>query len=313
MFNFRNLDDIEEEAAPQEWQKWQGVPEWQRAAEEEPAVLEDEREEQFASPEYEDTFVYEKLDVPNLPEEDAFDPIDLGDDTMDAIEDRMACYNGQVILNYVSGAFEEYLMLQREKEEKQQYIDSLHQERLAILDATGKTTVLTKSEKKDGPNARMFDRKKFSWRDINTPLVGFVGGTPDGGAYSETMISASDRIMKGLSKVAGTCIMPTSSLLQMVCTIANQVRPMPTGRMGRNAEWHIQLTDVFFPSCFVLDDGKEVFKNIFEGRGGPPSLVHLVAMSINKESGALEAKNLMETIKLNTDMNRPRRRTGIAM
>lgn len=307
MFDFINLDDIDEEGAPQEWQKWRGVPEWQRASQEDLAILEDDREEQFAAPD-EDNYVYEKLDVPNLPEEDNYDPIGLMDDTIDAIEDRMASYNGQVILNYVSGAYEEYLMIEREKEERKAYLDSLHQERLAILDSTGGKGVQAESKKKgDSGYMKNFDRKKFSWREISTPLVGQVHQF-DGGAFAESVLTNSDKIFKVLTKVGNGAAMPTSALVQILCTVGNVARPMPTGRMGRNAEWHLALGDVYFPTCFVVDDGKEVFKNIFEGRGGPPMLTHCAAMEINKVAGAPEAKNLLETIKLTTEMNRPRRR-----
>eukprot|EP00413_Alexandrium_margalefii_P024716 CAMPEP_0204553538 /NCGR_PEP_ID=MMETSP0661-20131031/27431_1 /ASSEMBLY_ACC=CAM_ASM_000606 /TAXON_ID=109239 /ORGANISM="Alexandrium margalefi, Strain AMGDE01CS-322" /LENGTH=308 /DNA_ID=CAMNT_0051560579 /DNA_START=87 /DNA_END=1013 /DNA_ORIENTATION=- len=303
MFDFVNLDDIDEEGAPQEWEKWQGKPEWQRAPEEDLAVLEDDREEQFAAPD-EDVYAYEKLDVPNLPEEDNFDPIGLMDDSVDAIEDRMASYNGQVILNYVSGAYEEYLMIEREREERKAYLDSLHQERLAILDSGKKGVDLAH---KDSSKQRTFDRKKFSWREISSPLVGQVHQF-DGGAFAESMLTNTDKTFKVLTRVGAGAAMPTSALVQILCTVGNVARPMPTGRMGRNAEWHISLGDVYFPTCFIVDDGKEVFKNIFEGRGGPPMLTHCAAMEINKVAGGLEATKLMETVKLSTEMNRPRRR-----
>merc|ERR1719317_1891142 len=128
MFDFRNLDEIDEEEAAPEWEKWCGAPEWRRAQQGDLAVLEDDREEQFAAPD-EDTYAYEKLDVPVLPEEGGFDPVGLGEDAVDAIEDRMASFNGQVILSYVSGAFEEYMMAEREREERKAYLESLHKER----------------------------------------------------------------------------------------------------------------------------------------------------------------------------------------
>jgi len=310
MFDFRNLDDVDGNAAPQEWQRWQEVPELKVAPRHEPAVLEHAREEHFAAND-EDQYVYEKLDIPNLPEEDNFDPVGLLDDTMDAIEDRMASYNGQVILNYVAGAFEEYLMIEREKDERKAYIESLHQDRLAILEVT-KKKAHESYDKSAGAVQRNFDRKKFAWRDVSTPLTANIIPLGDGGAFCEAQINSSMAIMKALSNVAGHCVMPTAALVQIIATIGHQVRPMPSQRLGRNAEWQLAITDVFFPSCFVLDDGSEVFKNIFEGKGGPPTLVHLVAMSINKEAGGLEAKSLLETIKLNTEMNRPRRRnTGM--
>merc|ERR1740129_741351 len=214
MFNFQNLDQVDEEEAAPEWEASSGALRWQRAREGAPAVLEDDREEQFAAPD-EDTYTYEKLDVPVLPEEDGFDPVGLGDDAVDAIEDRMASYNGQVILSYVSGAFEEYMMMERERDERKAYLDSLHKERLAILEAQG----LKPSEvvQKESLQGRSFDRKKFAWREINSPLTQMIYGLPDGGCHCEAQINGSTRILKGLTKVAGCCIMPTSSLAQIMC------------------------------------------------------------------------------------------------
>jgi len=305
MFDFRNLDEIDEDTVAPEWEKWSGVPQWQRAEQDDLAVLEDDREEQYAAPD-EDTYVFEKLDIPALPEEDNFDPVGLIDDTVDAIEDRMASYNGQVILSYVSGAFEEYMMLERERDERKAYLTSLHKERLAILESQGiKPSEVVQKESLQG---RSFDRKKFAWREIQAPLCQQIVGLPDGGAWCEAQINGNTRILKSLTKVAGCCVMPTSTLIQILCCAGAQTRPMPSTRMGRNAEWYLQLTEVFFPACFVLDDGSEVFKNLFEGNGGPPTLVHAVAMTISKEAGALEAKKLLENIKLTNDMNKPRRR-----
>merc|ERR1740129_696844 len=300
MFNFSNLDEIDEEVRAPEWERWNGAPQWQAVPKEDLAVLEDDREEQFAAPD-EDTYVYEKLDIPALPEEDSFDPVGLADDTVDAIEDRMASYNGQVILSYVSGAFEEYMMMEREREERKAYLDSLHKERLAILDAQGiKVSEVVQKESLQG---RSFDRKKFAWREINSPLTQMIYGLPDGGCHCEAQINDSTRILKSLTKVAGCCVMGTSTLVQIMCACGSQTRPMPSGRMGRNAECYLQLTEVFFPTCFVLDDGQETFKGLYEGRA-PPSLSHAATMTCSKEAGALEAKKLLENIKLTTDMNR---------
>merc|ERR1719414_1268409 len=145
----------------------------------------------------------------------------------------MASYNGQVILSYVSGAFEEHMMMERERKE-----------RMAILDAQGiKPSEVVQKESLQG---RSFDRKKFAWREINSPLTQMIYGLPDGGCHCEAQINGTTRILKGLTKVAGCCVMPTSSLVQIMCACGNQTRPMPSGRMGTNAEWYLQLTEVFF-------------------------------------------------------------------
>merc|ERR1712061_457615 len=142
----------------------------------------------------EEEYVYEKLEIPFLPEE-CFDPMGLADDTIEAVEEGLACLNGQVIMNYIAGAFEEYLMNEYEKEQKKQYIDSLHQERLAVLENSG---FKAKAEDK---SIKQFDRKKFGWREIQTPLLGQSFGLPDGGTYSEMAITG-DRALKSCMKLS---------------------------------------------------------------------------------------------------------------
>ena len=115
--------------------------------------------------------------------------------------------------------------------------------------------------------------------------------------------------------------MPPSLLMHMLVSMGSQVRPDPPGRWGRNAVmlgvqscfcspsfspfevemvWnglcrprglqshilrrHLAITDVFFPTGMVLSDGSD----IISGKKEAPTLVHLVAMSVNKENGDLE-------------------------
>merc|ERR1712061_544502 len=163
----------------------------------------------------EEEYVYEKLEIPFLPEE-CFDPMGLADDTIEAVEETLAQLNGQVIMNYIAGAFEDYLMAEYEKEQKKQYIDSLHQERIAVLENSG-------FKAKTETNAmKQFDRKKFSWREITTPLLPQIHGLPDGGAYAEVSITG-DRVLKSCMKIAGVSLLPNSALVQMVASVGNQV------------------------------------------------------------------------------------------
>lgn len=50
---------------------------------------------------------------------------------------------------------------------------------------------------------------------------------------------------------------------------------------------HIAITDVFFPTGMVLSDASD----ITSGKKEAPTLVHLVAMSVSKESGDLEGSS----------------------
>lgn len=92
--------------------------------------------------------------------------------------------------------------------------------------------------------------------------------------------------------------------MQTLCQMAHIVRPQPTcPRITRNAAWHLALTDVFFPSPYIVDSGAEYIGKKEEA----PTFVHLVAMSVNKETGEIEAKHLLETIKIQGSTKYPKR------
>mmetsp|Transcript_9690 Transcript_9690/g.20268 ORF Transcript_9690/g.20268 Transcript_9690/m.20268 type:complete len:305 (+) Transcript_9690:71-985(+) len=302
MFDFQNLDDVDREDAAPEWMKWQGVPEWQKAPNDSSAVLEDLREEQFAAPE--DDYVYEKMDIPDLNEDTAFDPVGLIGETLDAVEDVMASYNGQIILNFITGAYEEYQAAETDKEQKKAYIDSLHEERLAIIARSSGSKTGTQAVQ-----VKEFDRKAFSWREVHSPFVAQNMGLPDGGCVAESPLSNSAKVLKGLTKFEGVCVMPPATLVSQLVSLAQIFRPQPSsGRMTRNTVIHLALSDLFFPAGMIIDDAEEI---ISFKKGAPPTLVHLVAMSVNKEMGDIEPKNLFESIKLSTPSNLPKQRRQI--
>lgn len=264
-------------------------------------MLEDVREEQFAAGDEE--YVYEKLEVPFLPEDGAYDPMGLAAESTDAIEDKLACYNGQVIMNYVSTNYEQHMMVEVQKEERKAYIESVHAERLAVVEAghlAEKQRHLTAGAVGD----TKFDRKAFGWRDIQTPLLGNVVGLPDGGTFAEYAFGSNMKLIKSLTKVKGTVFMPPAALIQVLCSMGHLTRPAPSGpRIRSNAPWHLALTDVFFPSPMIVDDGSEYIGKKEEA----PTFVHLVSMSINKETGEIEAKHLLENIKFQGSTKYPKR------
>mmetsp|Transcript_28491 Transcript_28491/g.51519 ORF Transcript_28491/g.51519 Transcript_28491/m.51519 type:complete len:312 (-) Transcript_28491:236-1171(-) len=301
MFDFGNLDDIDDNAATPEWLKWRGVAQWQRAPQESLAVLEEDREETFASPGYaEEDFVYEPIDMPKLPD-DSFDPLALSSETPAAVDAMLASLNGQVIVNFASSAVEEFMLAKREREEYKAYIDSLHQQRLNYLeskknplhDVAGSTI-----GKKDIVN---LERKSFAWREIRTVLPQTISPTAKDAYMAETVFSASPKLTRSLVPVATGAMVPTSMLVHMLLGLASQVRPEPAGRWGRNAQKHIAITDMFLPTGMVLDDASDVINKKRE----PPSLVHLVAMSVNKEYGEVDAKVLLQNIKLPSPSSYP--------
>lgn len=300
MFDFANLDSIDDDGAVPEWLKWQLQPA-ARGRPRGPLVdLQEVREEQFAPPEEE--YVYEKLAVPLLPEEGAFDPMGLFYDAPDAVEDQLAAHNGQVILNFVSSSYEQHMLAEYQRQERKAYIEAVHSERLAVSAATASRTKQDKMIARDA--SKGFDRKAFSWREIQTPMIGQFVGVPDGGTYAECAFGSASKLLKYITRVRGTCFVPPAVMVQVLCSIAHFVRPQPTGpRITRNSPWHLALTDVFFPSPFVVDDGAEYIGKKEEA----PTFVHMVAMSVNKETGEIEAKHLLESIRFQGSSKYPKR------
>merc|ERR1711879_71030 len=151
-----------------------------------------------------------------------------------------------------------------------------------------------------------FDRKSFSWREVHSPFVTQNMGLPDGGCVAECPLTNSAKILKGMQKFEGVCVMPPATLVSQLVSLAQIFRPQPTsGRMTRNTIIHIALNDIFFPAGMLVGEAEEI---ISFKKGAPPTLVHLVAMSVNKEMGDIEPKMLYENIKLSTPSNLPKQR-----
>jgi len=304
MFDFLNLDDIDENAATPEWLKWQGVPEWQRAPEETLAVLEEDREETFAPPNAynpeEEEYSFESIDPPSLPEADAFDPLDLQAETGDGVQAELDSLNGQVIVNFASSAVEEFMLAKRERDEYKAYIDNLHQQRIQYLQnkkAPGGAVSIDNSKK--GP--MLMDRKPFSWREIKSSVSVEMKELPGGAAMSECPIIPSVKMIRTLVPIVGGAMMPPHMLLHMLIGFAAQVRPAPPRGFGKMKETHIALTDVFCPTGMIVNEASDVINQ----KTDSPTLVHMVAMSVNKEQGEPEPEHLLQNIKLPTPSSYP--------
>lgn len=286
MFDFRNLDDIDVNGAPPEWLKWSGEPEYQRVADFEAAVLEDNREESFTSPvkiQYGD-----KLDIPFLPS-DAFDPLNLAADTLDAVEAEQASLNGQAILNFVVTAVEKQSSLASKNQSRKDYITSLHEQRLAEIGQTRAKDIGMASS----PIKKVdFNRTTFSWvnQAQSLPLVGSISNLR-GSAVMEGVFFGKNHTMKRLTPVLGGAMVSTAMQVQLICTMANNTLEAPAN-MRRNADWHLAMSDVFFPDAFIVGEGSQ-----YAQRNSGPTLVHMVAMSVAKEVGALTAAKLLGTLK----------------
>ncbi|CAE7520510.1 unnamed protein product [Symbiodinium natans] len=301
MFDFANLDDIEDNAAAPEWLKWQGIR-WQRDPQEELPVLVEEREETFAAPAVvQGDFTWLPVAVPSLPDA-AFDPLALASEKQEVVEGNMASLNGQVIVNFATSAVEEFMLAQREREEYKAYIQNLHEQRLAYLAAKRSDDLAKRGiEMRAKGAAPTLDRKPFAWRELRSVLNIDVKQMPKDSVMAETVLSASKKLTRSLVPIATGAMLPPSILVHMLVAFGSQVRPEAGGRWGRNAAKHIAVSDCFFPTGMILNDAADIINQKKE----PPTLVHLVAMSINKENGDLEAKHLLDNIKLPSPASYP--------
>eukprot|EP00439_Symbiodinium_sp_Y106_P066945 s910_g11.t1 len=219
-------------------------------------------------------FVCLPISVPSLPTS-AFDPLALAAETPAAVQGNMASLNGQVIVNFATSAVEEFMLAQREREEYKAYIEKLHEQRLAYL-AAKRSDILAKRglEMREKGSAPTMDRKPFAWRELRSD-----------GWMCESVLNASKKLTRSLVPVGSGAMLPPSVLLHILVSFGSQVRPDPPGRWGRNAARHL---------CDIIEQKKEA-----------PTLVHLVAMSVNKENGDLEAKHLLDNIQLPTPASYP--------
>eukprot|EP00933_Yihiella_yeosuensis_P043085 TRINITY_DN37811_c0_g1_i1.p1 TRINITY_DN37811_c0_g1~~TRINITY_DN37811_c0_g1_i1.p1 ORF type:complete len:328 (+),score=66.34 TRINITY_DN37811_c0_g1_i1:89-1072(+) len=321
MFDFKNLDDIENDAAIPEYLKWKGVPEWQKSPEEGLAILEDDREDFYASPDFEDqvvqathvyrppleaarnNFVCEKLEIPVLPDDNAFDPLSLAEETADAINEQMASLNGQVIVNFALGAVEELRNHRKRKEEHKAYIDQLQQARMQDHERTTGRPFKKSGDLAEGQSRGvvLLDRKPFSWRELTSSLPIEFTGLGNDVYLAEAVLTGTSRTLRSITPVSGYgAMLSPPTLVHLLSTVAAKVRPVPPG-LRRMQEWHLAICDVFSPTPFFLTEGSDYI----EGREVPPTLVHLVAMSVQKELNPPEAGYLLQTIKLPSSSSYP--------
>eukprot|EP00435_Cladocopium_sp_Y103_P046109 s913_g13.t1 len=325
MFDFGNLDDIDENAATPEWMKWRGVPQWQRAADECECILED-REETFAAPDMPqdpktEDFAFLPVEVPPLPAT-AFDPLALTDETADAVEGNLSALNGQVIVNFATSAVEEFMIAKRERDEYKAYIDHLHQQRLQYLDTKKKDKIekrglQTKDKRgfygfygsyavedgyyaQSGPgtdlgqeksDAPALDRKPFAWRELRRRLDG--RDCAYGIAKDHPFVSTRRHRCHAAAFHADAHVGELG-----LAGEGQSLKTRPTCLIPRK---HLAISDVFFPTGMVLSDAAD----IIGGKKEAPTLVHLVAMSVNKENGDLEGKHLLDNIKLPSPASYP--------
>merc|ERR1711862_195187 len=100
--------------------------------------------------------------------------------------------------------------------------------------------------------------------------------------------------MSKMTRVKSSLYVTPASMVALIVSLAHHVRPQPSGpRIRSNSPWHIALSDVFFPSPFAVDDGSEYIGYYDETL----PWTHMVCVSVQKETGEIELKTLLENIK----------------
>merc|ERR1712228_99613 len=150
-------------------------------------------------------------------------------------------------------------------------------------------------------------QKSFEWRKIYHALVGGVGGMPEGGLATETLISPTAMRMYTDHRVMGAIVLPGVSHVSLFAATATVGMPMPIGAgftRGGGQEFHISIKEVLFERPYIVNEGLEIIKAI-EGAGGDGGFGSRDAMlagtqmtycrctAVSKEGGPIQPKYLV--------------------
>uniref|UniRef100_A0A7S0FEV2 Polyketide synthase dehydratase domain-containing protein n=1 Tax=Pyrodinium bahamense TaxID=73915 RepID=A0A7S0FEV2_9DINO len=200
----------------------------------------------------------------SLPE-DAWDMLGLGvSDAMN--EKQMQVLNGQVAL--MTGA--DYFASKKdfESEQREAYRQQWQYEaeqRLARIEAKKSPLErageggMMKSQKfawsKDG-------QKSFEWRKIYHALAPGVGGMPDGGLITETVISPTAMRMYTDHRVMGAVVLPGVSHVSLMAATGSIGFPSPGGLAN---DWHMSIKETLFERPYIVNSGAELIAAISAG------------------------------------------------
>lgn len=200
----------------------------------------------------------------SLPE-DAWDMLGLG--VSDAMNEKeLQIKNGQVCLLTGADYFaakKSYEVEQRESYRQQWQMEA--EQRLARIEAkksplerAGETGMM-KTQKfawsKDG-------QKSFEWRKIYHALVGGVGGMPEGGLATETLISPTAMRMYTDHRVMGAVVLPGVSHVSLMAATGSIGYPSPGGLAN---DWHMSIKEVLFERPYIVNSGAELIAAIQAG------------------------------------------------
>merc|ERR1711972_363936 len=114
----------------------------------------------------------------------------------------------------------------------------------------------------------MGGQKSFEWRKIYHALVGGVGGMPEGGLFTETVISPTAMRMYTDHRVMGAVVLPGVSHVSLMAATASMGMPSPGGLAN---DWHMAIKEVLFERPYIVSSGAELIAAIQAGED--PTLV----------------------------------------
>jgi len=200
----------------------------------------------------------------SLPE-DAWDLLGLG--VSDAVnEKQLQVLNGQVALmtsaEHVAQSKDMELSQRDAYRQQWQYEAEQRMARLEAkkspLERAGEGGMM-KSQKfawsKDG-------QKSFEWRKIYHALVGGVGGMPEGGLFTETVISPTAMRMYTDHRVMGAVVLPGVSHVSLMAATGSIGFPSPGGLAN---DWHMSIKETLFERPYIVNSGAELIAAISAG------------------------------------------------
>merc|ERR1712110_670222 len=104
-------------------------------------------------------------------------------------------------------------------------------------------------------------QKSFEWRKIYHALVGGVGGMPEGGLFTENLISPTAMRMYTDHRVMGAVVLPGVSHVSLMAATGSIGYPSPGG-----GDWHMSVKEVLFERPYIVNSGAELIAAIAEGK-----------------------------------------------
>lgn len=173
--------------------------------------------------------------------------------------------------------------------EAEQRLAKVDSRRSPIVKAAGDSGVMKSSKftwSKEG-------QKSFEWRKIYHALVGAVVGPPEGGLFTEVVISPTAMRMYTDHRVMGSVVLPGVSHVSLMAATASLGFPSPGGIAQ---DWHISIKETLFERPYLVTSGAELIGAI--AAGADPSAVgqlplgvpmtYCRATAVSKERGTIK-------------------------